>query len=150
MRRRGTRRHIEPAYSVDSQERQGLAKKEFTSRFFTTRLSSANSLPLSAVIVWIGTLPEPSSRIVIGPTASFVFSSTRPTNVYFAARSTNDTIAPLCPLPTMVSASQSQIRTFSSTMAGRSECPIGQGYGPDRHGFRISSLASCRVVEDPT
>ena len=75
------------------------------------------------------------------------FLSTRPRNVYFVARSTNDTIAPLCPLPTMVSASQSSSRSFSSTMAGRSEMSTRQGYGPDRHGFGLSCLASCRAVE---
>ena len=51
------------------------------------------------------------------------FLSTRPSNVYFVARSANDTTAPLCPLPTMVSASQSPSRSFASTMAGRSEMP---------------------------
>ena len=113
-----------------SREWQGRAKKKSAPVSFDTRVWSANSLPLSEVIVWGGVATEPSSSIRATQTAYAVFLSTRLSRVYFVARSTSDTIAPLWPFPMIVSASQSPIRFFLSTTAGRCEMSTRPGMWP--------------------
>ncbi len=87
----------------------------------------ANSLPLSAVIVWT-LAPSPSGRSVIAPpAASALFPSTRWTGVNSGHLSTSDTTAPPFPPSITVSASRSPILAFAPTSFGRSGMSLRPG-----------------------
>ncbi len=121
-----------------SREWQGVAKKPVPGAF-ATFARPANSLPLSAVIVWT-LAPRPLRRSVIAfPTTSALFPSTLWTGGCFDARSTGDTTAPPWPFPITVSASRSPVPTFSPTVSGRSGMSLRPGIWPRPGCGRISA-----------
>ncbi len=110
-----------------SHEWWGVGRKKSASSAFATFACPANSLPLSAVIVWT-LAPGPSGRSVIAPpAASALFPSTRWTGVNSGHPSTGDTTAPPCPPPITVSASRSPVPAFAPPSSGRSGMSLRPG-----------------------
>ena len=85
-----------------------------------TSVCTANSLPLSAVIVSTGPNTGPGQSMIEATASAAVLRATGWGNVNFDTRSTSEAITPLWRAFTIVSTSRSPTRTFPSTITGRS------------------------------
>ncbi len=103
--------------------------------------------PLSDVIVWTNSAPEPSRRIMTELTVSFC----PPSKVYFVARSTSDSST----VSFADDGSQSPTRSFAS--AGRSEMstrpewhpPFQFGFLPRRRSFKTPPALRSSAIMNP-
>ena len=107
-----------------SQEEYGCAKKILASSFLDMRSCSANSVPLSVVMVCTTDLYGSSRSMTVSATASaFLPFGERAIIVNRVSLSVSTTMASVPFLPTMVSISQSPKRSRLSTIPGRSSIP---------------------------
>ena len=113
-----------------SRECWGVGRKNPAFSASATPAWSANSLPLSAVIVWTGVSDGRGIAGIAAETAAEVRRPALREYVYSGARSTRETTAPLWPFPMIVSASRSPTRSLLSTSAGLPEMSTRPGMWP--------------------